>query len=276
MLTEQAQQANQVEDRHYSVFRGNARMTVEEAGKNGTSFQTWGEGNSMRFATVPMSYPSGANRVQTEHQVWFATTNSSELVQEQDPQLRKQRLMQAFGSWHHPIPAMMEATPVDEILLERAIAHKHCVPPVTNVKQVLQDLYNIRPKSTGSGPVMVFIGDAFMTVDPILAQGFTMGMEGAHALSNSVSSACNQQSLDGLAFDPYVLRQNLENRHEGREDRLVALLRATELVQALGQPPDYSVLGFLSKYVVRPAIRITPHSIKTPIFNSMLKYSLGK
>ena len=113
-----------------------------------------------------------------------------------------------------------------------------------------------------------------MTVDPILAQGFTMGMEGAHALSNSVSSACIQQSLDGLAFDPYVLRQNLENRHEGREDRLVALLRATELVQALGQPPDHSVLGFLSKYVVRPAMRIIPRPMPSKLQFSILCSSI--
>jgi hypothetical protein len=47
------------------------------------------------------------------------------------------------------------------------------------------------------------------------------------------------------------------------------------LVQALGQPAGGTFLGWLSRDVLRPLMRLTPSAIKTPIFNYMLKYSLG-
>lgn len=54
------------------------------------------------------------------------------------------------------------------------------------------------------GLVVVFVGDAYMTIDPILAQGFTVAMEGAFATKNSVQKSC--QVIDPnstYAFDPY-------------------------------------------------------------------------
>lgn len=58
-------------------------------------------------------------------------------------------------------------------------------------------------------------------------------------------------------------------------DRLTCLLRATELVQALGQPQGGSLTGYLNTYGIRPLTRLTPNFIKKPFFNSVLKYSLG-
>lgn len=266
-------EANAIEDRHYSVLRGNAPLTDDQVGMDGVSFQTWGEGQSMRFASVPLSYPAnGGDRV--EKQVWFATTSDQNITDEQVPTKRKEKLLQAFSSWHDPITAMLEATPAEEILMERAIAHKHCVGPVINVHQLLRELHQKSPPSGGPGPAMVFVGDSMMTVDPILAQGFTMALEAAHALAGSVESACQSHAYN-LAFDPHALRANLKESHDRRSGRLVSLLRATELVQALGQP-QASMLGFIAVNLIRPAMKLTPSSIKTPIFNAMLKYSLGK
>ena len=266
-------EANALEDRNYSVLRGNSPLTNAQVGLNGVSFQTWGEGQSMRFATVPLSYPAGAgNRL--ERQVWFATTSDRDISDEQDPGKRKEKLLQAFSSWHDPIATIMEATPANEILVERAIAHKHCVGPVLDVHRLVRELHLKAPLSAGPGPAIVFVGDSLMTVDPILAQGFTMAMEGAHALVGSLESACASRT-GNLAFDPMALRKHLQERHDQRSGRLVSLLRATELVQTLGQP-QASLLGFIAKNIIRPCMQLTPNAIKTPIFNAILKYSLGK
>lgn len=51
---------------------------------------------------------------------------------------------------------------------------------------------------------MVFVGDAYMTIDPILAQGFTVAMEGAYATKNSVLNGCQVSDPNSkYAFDPY-------------------------------------------------------------------------
>ena len=120
---------------------------------------------------------------------------------------------------------------------------------------------------------MVFLGDAFMCIDPILAQGFSVGMESAADLPHHLTECF--VNYEDLMFDPYQLRSLLKAGHEGRLDRLTCLLRATEIVQGLGQPRDGTVTGFLAKNVVRPAMQITPNFIKTKIFDAMLRYSLG-
>jgi 2-polyprenyl-6-methoxyphenol hydroxylase-like FAD-dependent oxidoreductase len=234
----------------------------------------------MRFASVPLSYPVSDGQ-REEKQVWFATTSDPDIVSEKDEDKRKELLLKAFSSWHDPIQAMMESTPAKDIMMEGAIAHKHCVGPVSDVHRLLREIHRKAPPSSGPGPVMVFVGDSFMTVDPILAQGFTMALEGSHALLGPIETACQTHELsdlsieNNLAFDPYILRQNLQERHDRRNHRLVSLLRATELVQALGQP-QASLFGSLFKNIVRPAMMMTPNAIKAPIFNAMLKYSLGK
>ena len=53
------------------------------------------------------------------------------------------------------------------------------------------------------------------------------------------------------------------------------LLRITELVQALGQPQTGTMAGLLSRDIIRPAMKFTPNFVKTPIFNSVMQYSLG-
>jgi hypothetical protein len=72
-----------------------------------------------------------------------------------------------------------------------------------------------------------------------------------------------------------VLRSELKERHEARMDRLTCLLRATELVQALGQPQGGSSTGFLNTYGLRPIMKLTPNAIKAPIFDAILRYSVG-
>jgi hypothetical protein len=53
------------------------------------------------------------------------------------------------------------------------------------------------------------------------------------------------------------------------------LLRATELVQALGQPRGGTVGGFFNTHFLRPLTKLIPNAIKKPIFDAVLNYSLG-
>lgn len=265
-------EANAVEDRKYTVFRGNSSISNEQAGD--TSFQTWGTGKSMRFAEVPMSYPSGENK-RVEKHVWFITTSDDSIAAEEDPVKRRDLLLDAFKGWHSPVCEIVETTPPEEILHERAVAHRHYAPPVMNVNSDLKQYGRKRTNSNGPGPALVYIGDAFMTIDPILAQGFTMAMESASQLGDSVERGTLSGSNQGnLAFDPYIIRKELLDRFDRRSDRLLACLRATELVQAMGQPSS-GVTGLLSRGFVRPAMKLSPDFVKTPMFNAVLRYSLG-
>jgi hypothetical protein len=52
-------------------------------------------------------------------------------------------------------------------------------------------------------------------------------------------------------------------------------LRATELVQTLGQPSGGTIGGFLNTHFLRPLTKLIPNAIKKPIFDAVLNYSLG-
>jgi len=118
----------------------------------------------MRFATVPMSYPvsgskdSSSDIKKEERQVWFITIDDDSIVSEEDPHRRKQMLLQAFGDWHDPICRIVDATPSSEILMERAVAHRHSMEPVLDLNAVIKQLRGERPPNSGRGPCIVFVG----------------------------------------------------------------------------------------------------------------------
>jgi 2-polyprenyl-6-methoxyphenol hydroxylase-like FAD-dependent oxidoreductase len=275
-----------LQDRHYTVFRGNSHLSREQLYNDAASpsYQTWGTGKSMRFATVPMLCPTPKGR--EERQVWFMTIDNDAISNEPDPVKRRDMLLEEFKDFHDPIRQTVLATPPEEILMERAVAHRHCTGPVLafNTK-VVRRLRGRHPPSSGEGPCIVFIGDSYMTVDPILAQGFTCAMESGLALSQSVARSyqdladstfvVSRNELEPpLAFDPIRLRQELKERQAAKMDRLICLLRVTELVQALGQP-NAKWTGLLNTMLLRPLMRLTPNFVKALIFDAVLKYSLG-
>eukprot|EP00566_Odontella_aurita_P019897 CAMPEP_0113581676 /NCGR_PEP_ID=MMETSP0015_2-20120614/31445_1 /TAXON_ID=2838 /ORGANISM="Odontella" /LENGTH=294 /DNA_ID=CAMNT_0000486171 /DNA_START=24 /DNA_END=912 /DNA_ORIENTATION=+ /assembly_acc=CAM_ASM_000160 len=267
-----------------------------------------------------MSYPAedgddeakvnGCGR--SERQVWFATTNDHSIAAVKDPHERKERLKEAFNAWHNPVTQLIDATPADDILMERGVAHKYSIRPVYNLAEVVD--YERKLKSAqrgnggdpmaasaaaGPGPALIFVGDASMTVDPVLAQGFTFAMESAASLAASWGGAADpgwgrgsptatdddsgDDDEDGnvtpagcsLRFNPDRLRSELDARHYRRYDRLMCLLRSTEMVQALAQPESGTVSGFLSRNFVRPAMRLAPDFVKRKAFDTMMRYSLG-
>ena len=109
-------EANAIEDRKYTVFHGNANLTHAKSGIDGESFQTWGVGKSMHFATVPLLYPSGEK--QLEKEVWFLTTSDDSIAAKTDAVKRRDLLLTAFRDWHAPICQLVEATPPEAILFE--------------------------------------------------------------------------------------------------------------------------------------------------------------
>ena len=266
-------EATGTQDRSYHVFRGNSPVTQHEVEGLEKAFQTWGESANMRFATVPLVYPSDRGTTVEEH-TWFITIDDDRISTEDDSEARKTLLLDAFRDWHDPIKQLVEATPADEILMDRAVAHKHSCEPILNFNEVVRAIRKTPMPSNGNGPAIQFVGDAFMTVDPILAQGFTFGMEGAEALADSLS-ACLEPTGQDPAFDPYRLRAELVGRHDRRLHRLICLLRSSEIVQALGQPANGSLPGLVSRDIIRPVMRLTPAFVKTPIFNRVMEYSLG-
>ena len=257
---------NSIEDRGYTVFRGNSPLTDDEAEMGGISFQTWGVGRSMRFAAVGMSTPSPSGEGE-ESQVWFATTNDRSIASIADPNERRDRLADHFRSWHDPVARLIVSTPSEDIYVERGVAHQHSTRPVFDLAAIIEHERRLEERAKakesgqeyrepskpvdhdGPGPVLVFVGDASMTVDPVLAQGFTIGMEAAADLAQTLQkcagpdfaidigeSSEEDNGPQTLLFDPDRLRFELKERHHRRYGRMMALLRATELVQALAQP----------------------------------------
>lgn len=275
------EERNAIEDRKYTVFRGNSPLGDSEAGMDGSSFQTWGEGHSMRFAAIGMSHPSDDGGDQkVEKQVWFATISDCELSSTKDAEERKKLLLSKFSEWHEPISSLIGSTPAEEILMERAVAHKHSLYPVLNLSEVIYYQKHYRHSPLGPGPPLLITGDAAMTVDPVLAQGFTIAMEAAADFANTLETCLsdektiNHSALTGLPFDPIELRNALKLRNERRYGRMLCLLRATELVQTMAQPND-AMTGLISKKIIRPAMMIVPCFVKKAVFNYVMKYSLG-
>ena len=286
---QQQVEKNIVESRGYTVFRGMAPLTHAQAAMHHVSFQTWGEGDSKRFAAVEMTTKNGADQEQME--VWFATSSNPVLAEEKNLERRKELLIKEFDDWHDPIRMLVEATPAELIGQEKAMAHRHCVTPVLNVGEIL-DYQQFHRESqggvtsgggihfnSGPGPVLSFTGDAAMTVDPVLAQGFTIAMEAAADLADTlrlcIGNTAPRPGPLGLAFNPEALRTSLVLRNQRRYGRMLSLLRSTELVQALAQPKSMSLSGHFSKKIVRPIMKLTPNFIRKAVFSVMMKYSLG-
>ena len=125
----------------------------------------------------------------------------------------------------------------------------------------------------GDGPILVFIGDAMMSVDPVLAQGFTIAMESGASVVRSIERVLVRSDDASVAPLSTALRDELLQRNARRERRLVQLLRSTELVQRMAQP---SGLGsILSTWIVRPVIKMCPEVVKMRVFDYVIRYSLG-
>jgi hypothetical protein len=242
-----------------------------------------------------------------DEEVWFATISDPAFIDvfknadpTNAPEL-KQMLLKAFGSWHKPVKTLIETTPAEDIMYEMATAHRHNATPVFDLARIMEfemwqenlgrEMHSTLPgdvlhrsslpdadgKIAGRGPILCFLGDSMMTVDPVLAQGFTIAMEGGASIAESIerilvhpSAASSGSTPD---YQPKLLRRELLDRHYTRERRLLQLLRSTELVQRLAQPHGFG--SFFATWIVRPVVKLCPDSIKKKVFDYMIRYSLG-
>ena len=236
-------------DRGYTVFRGNSLLDL-----NARSFQTWGENNGMRFASCPLKHGH----------VWFATINNESILHDlNDTYETKAFLLDHFSTWHSPIQELIESTSDKTILFEKAVAHME-----RGVNVVIPET-----------PHFHFVGDADICLDPLLSQGFSLAFEDASYLSRSMISHFidrnNPSSLNRI--DSGMLHSSicepLLEQFSVKQRRVDAVLHSTTFAQALAQPSG-PMQVFLAKNV-RFIMGKTPNMISKPVFNYIMKYSLG-
>jgi hypothetical protein len=293
------------------------RHRMEEDLKNGNDVKN--SGNATDYYSNSQAFMNGTKK---EEEVWFATISDPVFINAfkavstarsthdaaSDANQMKQLLLESFGSWHNPVKTLIETTPSEKIMYELAVAHCHSASPVCDVARILefekwQSMMNRQTKEgggsertvssddgeriNGRGPILVFIGDAMMTVDPVLAQGFTIAMESGASIVDSIehillaqpsattTASASSTTTFPVTYHPKLLRDELHLRHNLRERRLLRLLRSTELVQRLAQPHHGFGSTILATWFVRPIIKLCPDSLKTKVFDFMLRYSLG-
>jgi 2-polyprenyl-6-methoxyphenol hydroxylase-like FAD-dependent oxidoreductase len=127
----------------------------------GENTETWGQG--ARFGMGPTT----DGRI-----IWWATWNSPAGIQDATDTV--ERLREVFGTWHDPIPAVVEATPKTAL--------------------IRNDIYDSRPTRTWATEQVALIGDAIHPMTPDLAQGACQAIVDGTALA-----ACLAASSDTRA-----------------------------------------------------------------------------
>ena len=178
----------------YTAYRGIS--AVEQPDDGG---ETWGRG--LRFGYVPLV----DGRV-----YWYATAK----VPEQSPVGpggHHGDVTGLFGDWHDPIPAVLAATPADDVLRN--------------------DIYDLSlplaPFATGR---VVLLGDAAHAMTPNLGQGACSAIEDACALA---------ECLDRFGEQPAALAAY----DADRRSVTTKLVRRSRLVGAVGQVENRAALA---------------------------------
>jgi 2-polyprenyl-6-methoxyphenol hydroxylase-like FAD-dependent oxidoreductase len=147
--------------RGYTAVRGITSAGSVPLPRDGT--ETWGRG--ARFGLGPTN---------GERIIWYATWNAA--AGGKDDGDTAARLRELFGAWHHPIPAIIDATP------ETAL--------------IRNDIYDRRPARTWSRGRVALIGDAIHPMTPDLAQGACQAIVDATTLATCL--AASRDSRAGL------------------------------------------------------------------------------
>ncbi|HME67927.1 MAG TPA: FAD-dependent monooxygenase, partial [Streptosporangiaceae bacterium] len=120
------------------------------------SWEIWGRG--ARFGQGPTS----GDRV-----IWWATWNAP--AGGKDDSDTAALLRKHFGTWHDPIPAIIEATPEDAL--------------------IRNDIYDRRPARTWGRGRVVLVGDAIHPMTPDLAQGACQAIVDATTLATCLAAS---------------------------------------------------------------------------------------
>lgn len=139
----------------YTAWRGLAPLDERTLGR--TAFETWGRGK--RFGVV---------RIAPDELYWFATANWPAGKTLPDPAAQKRWLLAQFGTWHAPIPTVLDTTPEDTIL------HN--------------DIYDLLPLARWSQGSVTLLGDAAHATTPNLGQGACQAIESAVVLGRLLAT----------------------------------------------------------------------------------------
>ena len=172
--------------RGYCIWRGIA-PEIRSAVRGHIS-ETWGAGQ--RFGILPI----GHGRV-----CWYATRNGRQ-AQLDVPAARKAEVQSLFGHWHHPIPALLEAT-----------------PPETIIKSDARDRKPLR--RWGAGRVTL-LGDAAHPLTPNVGQGACMAIEDAACLAKQLLAFPDV----AVAFRSYEALRRPRTAHVTRQARRIGAI----------------------------------------------------
>lgn len=147
--------------RGYNIWRGVVKADFDI----GYGSETFGKGQ--RVGIVP---------IKDGWYGWWATHNE-DFMQDDSPENTKDKLKRLFGSWHHPVPELIEKTQ-------------------TVLKNSLVDRKPTKGWTKGNATL---IGDAAHPTTPNLGQGGCMAIEGAYILAKSI----HRYGLTPKAFSRY-------------------------------------------------------------------------
>jgi 2-polyprenyl-6-methoxyphenol hydroxylase-like FAD-dependent oxidoreductase len=181
--------------RGYVAWRGVAQLDAEVI-----VGQSWGRGR--RFGLIPV----GNHRIG-----WWATSNVAmpeQTVMRDTPAAWKAEVLQLFADWHDPIPAVVEATPIDSLLCN-----------------MIQDRLPLADWSKGQ---IALLGDAAHPATPNLGQGACMAIEDAAVLARAVeaipdpASAFRVYEATRLERTRRIVRKSLKFGRIGQVDSAIA------------------------------------------------------
>jgi 2-polyprenyl-6-methoxyphenol hydroxylase-like FAD-dependent oxidoreductase len=172
--------------RGYCIWRGIAPANPGCA--RGRNSETWGRGR--RFGIMPI----GQGRI-----CWYATRNGPP-EQAGAPEAWKAELQERFQDWHAPIPALIAATPPEELIKVDACDRD----PL---------------RRWGDGRITL-LGDAAHPITPNLGQGAGLAIEDAACLAKCVPAA------GGLAaaFRAYEARRRCRTARVARQARCLGAI----------------------------------------------------
>lgn len=174
--------------------------------------ERWGRG--VRAGFVPI----GGGRV-----YWWATANrNAGGVDVDDP---RPQLLELFGSFANPVPAIIEETSANAIM-------RH-------------DLYDLRPLSKWSVGRIALLGDAAHAPTPNLGQGGAQAVEDAWVIADELANAP----------DPAAALERYERRRMRKANRIIRESRRFGWVAGLEHPALCALRNLLVRWTPEAAMR---------------------
>jgi 2-polyprenyl-6-methoxyphenol hydroxylase-like FAD-dependent oxidoreductase len=177
-------------------------------------------GRGKRFGLAP----AGSDQL-----YWFAVANTPAGGRDGDAH---RELLERFGSWHAPIPAVIAATPADHI--------------------VRTDIVDRPPVTRWHAGRAVLLGDAAHPMTPNLAQGACQAIEDAAALADALAAVTGPRGTQDAAIEAAL--QRYESQRVARANALVV---ASRRFGSIGQW-EHPVAATVRDWV----LRLTPPSFQ--------------